>query len=298
MPIASDVIDMSRIPPPPPPPGYGAGTAGPFSPQGTFTPAGYPPPEPAGFALGAPASPYGIAQPAFAPKLRVRKTPEMLGFRSVDTIGTIVTAIFAVWVPLSMYMVVLSLDYRRLVHQHGLNIPFELENSLNNRLNMLQGLSAVLLVVGGPLFLIWFARAYGNLPTISPGKTQSRTAVATLMWIIPFLSLVRPFGYMKELWTRTDRIGRVKSKPPTLVFVYWLSFVGSYVLQILIAVGVVRGTTNTDDLNFAADLDVLAAANSVVCAALIAVIVWMISRRMTLRCAEVTNAVLNSPQHV
>ena len=118
------------------------------------------------------------------------------------------------------------------------------------------------------------------------------------MWIIPFLSLVRPFGYLKEIWTRTDRVGRVKPKPPTLVFVYWLTFIGSYVLQVLVAVGFVRGTSNVDDLKFAADLNVLAAANAVVCAGLLAVIVWMVTRRMTMRCAEVTNAVLNSPQHL
>ena len=282
---------MSLAPPPPPPAGHGQGAAGPFvSQSGPFAPAGYPPPPTGGTAPG------GVVTPTFAPKLRIRKTPDMLGYRAVDTIGTIVTAIFAVWVPLSIYTVVLSLDHRRLVHRYGLQIPFELEHSLENRIDMLQGLSAVLLLVGGPLFLVWFARAYGNLPTISPGKTQSRTSVATLMWIIPFVSLVRPLGYMKEIWARTDRLGRVKSKPPTLIVVYWFSFIASYILQVLVAVGFVRGTSNTDDLKFAADLHVLAAANAVVCAALIGIIVGTVTRRMTLRCAEVTNAVLNSPQ--
>ena len=283
---------MSRMPPPPPP-GQGPGTAGPFAQQpGPFAPAGYPPPAPSGFALDAPASPYGIAQPSFAPKLRIRKTPEMLGFRPVDTIGTIVTAIFALWVPLSIYTVVISLDLRRYVQQGVDDIPY----SLDTRLDMLHALSGVLLVVGTPLFLIWFARAYGNLPTISPGKTQSRTSVATLMWFVPFLSLVRPFGYLKEMWTRTDRIG-AKPKPPTVIFGYWLSFIGSYVLQGLIVFGAVRGTTNVDDRKFAADLSVVAAANAVLSAVLMAVIVWMVSHRMTLRCAEVTDAVLKSPMH-
>jgi hypothetical protein len=193
--------------------------------------------------------------------------------------------------------VVLSLDYRRLVHEHGLNIPFDLEHPLETRIDMLQGASALLLIIGGPLFLVWFARAYGNLPTISPGKTQSGTTAATLMWIIPILSLIRPFGYMKELWARTDRLAPVKRKPPTLIFVYWLSFVGSYVLQVLVAVGMVRGATNDNDLRFSADLTVLAAANSVLCAALICVIVWKVTRRMTVRCAEVTHAVLSAPEH-
>lgn len=299
---------MSRLPPPPPPVGHGAANGhppfdrapgaygpGPHSPAGPFAPGGYPPPTPAGVAPTGSAS-LGIAPPSFAPKLRVRKTPEMLGYRSVDTIGTIVTAILAVWVPLSLYTVKLSLDYRKLVHEYGMAIPFDLEHPLDTRINMVNGASVLLLLVGGPLFLIWFARAYGNLPTISPGKTQSGTTKATLMWILPIVSLIRPFGYMKELWTRTDRIAG-KAKPPTLIFVYWISFVASYVLQVLVAVGLVRGTANSDDLEFSADLTVLAAANAVLCAALLSVIVWQLSRRMTMRCAEVTNAVLSAPQH-
>ena len=267
-----------------------------MQPPGSFAPGGYPPPPPSGgYAQSAPAgaAPAGIAQPNFAPKIRIRKTPEMLGFRAVDMIGTIVTAIFAMWVPLSVYTVFISLDLRRYVHQGVAEIPY----SLDTRLDMLHGLSAVLLVIGGPLFVIWFARAYGNLPMISPGKTQSRTAVATLMWFVPFLNLVRPFGYLKELWVRTDRVGRTKSNPPTLVYVYWFSYLALQVLQGLIVFGAVRGTTNIDDRKFAADLSVLAAADAVVCAVLMAVIVWMVTRRMTVRCAEVTDAVLKSPLH-
>ena len=292
---------MSRIPPSPPPAGQGPGAAGPFAQQpAPFAPAGYPPPAPSGFSLDAPASPYGIAQPAFAPKLRIRKTPEMLGFRPVDTIGTIVTAILAMWVPLSIYTAVVSLDYRRLVHQYGLKIPVELEHPIDTRLDMLHALSGVMLVVGVPLFLLWFARAYGNLPTISPGKTQSKTSTATLMWFLPLLGLMRPFGYLKELWTRTDRVGRMTPKPPVLVMVYWFSFIGfigSYTLRLLIAFGFVGGTSNQDDLNFTADLNVVAAASAALSAALIAVILWVLTRRMTRRCAEVTEAVLNSPEH-
>ena len=265
-------------------------------PPGPFAPAGYPPPSPPAFAPGGAGS-FSAVQPKFAPKLRIRKTPEMLGFRAVDTIGTIVTAIFAVWIPLSVYELVLSLDRRRLVHQYGLSIPFSLEHSLDDRLGMLHGLSAVLFLVAAPLFLIWFARAYGNLPTISPGKTQSRTLVATLMWFIPFLQFIRPFGYLKEMWARTDRLEARKPTPPTLIFVYWFSYIALQVVQVLIVVGYVRGTENPDDLKFAADLNVLAAGIGVLCAALIGVIVWMVSRRMTQRCAEVTNAVLNAPQH-
>jgi len=98
------------------------------------------------------------------------------------------------------------------------------------------------------------------------------------------------------MWTRTDRLG-AKPKPPTLIVAYWLTFIGGYVLQVLVVLGTVRGTTNIDDRKFAADLSVVAAADAVVCTVMLAAIVWTVSRRMTLRCAEVTDAVLKSPVH-
>src|SRR5678816_1992680 len=134
---------MSCLPSPPPPAGFGPGMA---------APGVHPPPSPA-----APPSPYGTTQPQFAPKVRIRKTPEMLGYRAVDTLGTIVAALFATWIPLSIYSVVLSLD---------------------QRFGMVHAFAGVLVLIVVPLFLIWFARAYGNLPTISPGPTQSRTTKA------------------------------------------------------------------------------------------------------------------------
>ena len=298
---------MSRLPPPPLPANSGPGQGGPLAqPPGDFAPAGYPPPpSPPGFAHSAPPSPYAQGAPPspyadaanYAPKLRIRKTPEMLGFRAVDTIGTIVAALFATWIPLAIYSVFLELDRRRLVHEYGAKIPFELENPLNNRLDLVHGFAVVLALIVVPLFLIWFARAYGNLPTISPGKTQSRTAVATVMWIIPIAQFIRPFGYLKELWSRTDRIDKKKPAAPTLIVAYWLSYLAQQILQVLIVVGLVRGEKNPDDLRFAADLSVLWSGVAVVSSTLLCIIVWVVTRRMTTRCAEVTNAVMNAPQH-
>jgi hypothetical protein len=257
-----------------------------------FVPAGYPPPSHA-----APPSPYGAAQPQFAPKARLRKTPEMLGYRAVDTIGTIVAALFATWIPLAVYSVLLSLDQSRLVHTYGANIPFAQQHSLDDRVALVRAFAGVLVLVVVPLFLVWFARAYGNLPTISPGKTQSRTSVAILMWFVPLLQFIRPFGYLKEIWSRTDRVDKKKASPPTLIFVYWFSYLALQVLEVLIVVGEVKGTESPDDLRSAADLGVVWAAVALVCATLIGVIVWVVSRRMTARCAEVTNAVLSAPLH-
>lgn len=269
---------------------------------GSFAPGGYPPP---GFGPGTAAPPMappgqsslGVPQPAFAPKLRVRKTPEMLGYRSVDTLGIIVGALFAVWVPFSLYVAKLSVDYQNLVNEYGLKIPFEVERPIDTRLTMLHRLDIALLIVTVPLFLMWFARAYGNLPTISPGPTKSKTSTATLMWFLPIVSLLRPFGYLKEIWARTDRITHAEPKPPVLVIVYWMTFLSSYLLNVA-AVGIaVQESATVDDAKLSANLNVLSAASAVVCAAMIGAIVWTVTRRMTQRCAEVTNAILTAPQH-
>ena len=300
---------MSRLPPPPPPVGHGPGHAAPPTPQpgsfapGSFAPGGYPPPP--GFGPG-PATPpvapaghasLGVPQPAFAPKFRVRKTPEMLGYRSVDTLGIIVGALFAVWVPFSLYVAKLSVDYQNLVNEYGLKIPFEVERPIDTRLTMLHRLDVALLVATVPLFLMWFARAYGNLPTISPGPTKSKTSTATLMWILPIVSLLRPFGLLKEIWARTDRVTHAQQKPPVLIVVYWMTFLVSYVLNVAAVTIAVRENATIDDAKLSANLNVLSAASAVVCAALIGAIVWTVSRRMTQRCSEVTNAVLSAPQH-
>ena len=69
------------------------------------------------------------------------------------------------------------------------------------------------------------------------------------------------------------------------------------VLQVMIVFKAVNGTENPSDLSAAADLEVIWSATAVVASALIAVIVWVVTRRMTRRCAEVTHAILSSPQH-
>jgi len=228
--------------------------------------------------------------------VRLRKTPEMLGFRAVDTLGTIVAALFATWIPLSIYSVFLALDQRRLVQKFGANVPFAQQNSLDGRFGMVHAFAAVLALIVGPLFLVWFARAYCNLPTISPGPTRSRTTVATIMWFVPLLLFIRPLGYLREIWARTDRVDKKKPAPPTLIVAYWISFLALEVLQVLIVFRALSDNKTPEELRLAADLNVLWAANGVVCATLIGLIVWLVTRRMTSRCAEVTNAILNAPQ--
>jgi hypothetical protein len=221
----------------------------------------------------------------------------MLGYRSVEALGTIVAALFAVWVPFSIYIAKLSMDHQDLVNQYGLGIPFDQAHPLDTRLQMLDTLSVVLLGVTVILFLFWFARAYGNLPTISPGTTKSRTSIATLMWILPFVSLLRPFGYLKEIWSRTERVAAGKPKPPVIIVVYWLTFLAGYLLNVAAISVDLRETATVEDAELGASLGVMSSISAVLCSFFIGLIVWTVTRRMTARCNEVTTAVLNAPQH-
>ena len=332
MPAAGRWIGMTNAPPPPPgpgmgvplppppappygapapppshvaPPGYGSpvGAAAPGGAPTVIHPPGHrtnivPPP-------GPPLAPFGQpspGQPAYAAKSQVRRTPDALGFRSVDTIGTIVSALFMVWIPLSVYFAVLNMRERNLIHKYGLDPPFAEWNSLQNRIEMVTGLSGGLLLITGPLFLMWFARAYGNLPTISPGPTKSGTTGATLSWILPFVNLIRPFVFLREIWIRTESVDAIAPKPHSVIVAYWTSWIGSVVVQSLLGVVLVKGAIDSvfkGDLTYfriAANLYVLSSVITVVAGALAGVVVWQITQRMTKRCQEITLAVVRATE--
>lgn len=269
---------------PPLPPGYAP------SPPG-YTPGGG----------GFPESPYAPQlqqqQARFAPKHRQRRTPEMLGYKPIDMFGTILVALFAIWMPLAIYMVTLALKERNLIHKYGLNPddhPFAERQWLNDKLGMANALFAVMLLVTGIMFLLWFARAYGNLPTISRGPTARGTGFATVCWVIPFLNLVRPYHFLKEIWQRTEPLDARSSSPLTLIIVYWFSYAGATVLRFLIGQSLVG---SVDDQKFGADLLVFDRVVFVAACALGGLVVYKITRRMTHRCADVTEAVYQAPAY-
>jgi len=54
------------------------------------------------------------------------------------------------------------------------------------------------------LFLLWFQRAYRNLPSLGAAELSSSSMEAVLCFFIPFLNLVRPYQLAQEIWRGSD----------------------------------------------------------------------------------------------
>ncbi len=54
------------------------------------------------------------------------------------------------------------------------------------------------------LFLMWFQRAYRNLPALGKEDLSSSSTEAVLCFFIPFLNLVRPYQLAQEIWRGSD----------------------------------------------------------------------------------------------
>lgn len=62
------------------------------------------------------------------------------------------------------------------------------------------GVRALLFV----LFLMWFQRAYRNLPALGREDLSASSTEAVLCFFIPFLNLVRPYQLAQEIWRGSD----------------------------------------------------------------------------------------------
>lgn len=54
------------------------------------------------------------------------------------------------------------------------------------------------------LFLIWMRRSYLNLKPLGIRNTEYSSGWAIGCWFVPFVNLARPYGIIKEIWTRSD----------------------------------------------------------------------------------------------
>jgi uncharacterized protein YjbI with pentapeptide repeats len=112
-------------------------------------------------------------------------------------------------------------------------------------------------VVTGVVVIVWFNRAYRNLPAlgVEPG---TRPIWAVIGWLVPFASVAMPPQLMSETWraspppTRPGR-PRVSSN----VGWWWALFLGGALLRRL-AAGAQAGATSPDDYQFGSYVDVVA----------------------------------------
>lgn len=98
-----------------------------------------------------------------------------------------------------------------------------------------EGLQAFAFLGSAVAWLVWSARAYGNLRRFGSGQARHGTAWVLGAWFIPIANLVGPYQVTKELWLRS-RDGNAAAPPgaqdaPALLTLWW----GAWIVMNLLA---------------------------------------------------------------
>lgn len=102
-------------------------------------------------------------------------------------------------------------------------------------------IQTILYIITAVVFLNWFRRAYGNLNRLKI-KTQYEENMVGWYFVIPILSLYRPYKTMVEIWEKTQRKAKVintnyiKNTNSYVIGIWWAlfiisNFIGRYLLK-------------------------------------------------------------------
>lgn len=114
----------------------------------------------------------------------------------------------------------------------GREVSADWEGQLGNSLQLISIAEVVLSLALMVLFLVWFYKAYKNLPALEASRLEYTPGWAVGGWFVPFLNLVRPYQVAREIWIHSNpatlnqsrlRLTSVGSGP---VLVWWLLFIG------------------------------------------------------------------------
>ena len=99
-------------------------------------------------------------------------------------------------------------------------------------------LSIVVVVGGAVTILLWFARAYRNLPALGAHELTYSPRSAVGWWFVPVVSMVAPLRVTIELFKASDpstrpngRRERRQAALPKLVVTWWIVFLAALILD-------------------------------------------------------------------
>ena len=130
-------------------------------------------------------------------------------------------------------------------------VPLQQLENFGARTAGLGKISIIAFIFTGLMFIKWQVAAQGNLPALGIKTPKYTPPWACLWWIIPILSLYKPYDVMKELWTDShpetvETNGEKTSVAPMsqIIGPWWIIFTASLV------VGYIAGfSTETDNIN-------------------------------------------------
>jgi hypothetical protein len=152
-------------------------------------------------------------------------------YRSLRTLGAWVVSLLALTLTLDVFTIAAEADL--ILALQGLAdgsartqaelAAAELRMGLLGVLHLLLGLVTV------TVFLVWFHRAYRNLPSLGVATRRFGTGWAVGAWFVPFLNLIRPKQIADDIWRASVAGDGPNDSDPSLlpVHVWWGLFIGA-----------------------------------------------------------------------
>lgn len=244
-----------------------------------------------------PESPYaaaGYGGPPYIGRDRVLRTPEMMGYKPLEGLGTLLVGLCGLWTLSSFYRVYAAFGYRNMIHRHGVDLakqPVVERDQLREVFELTSGLRAVFLFLVGFLLILWVVRSYSNLRAVSAPAGLAPTWKVVAVLVVPILNLVMMRRFLDDLWVRSESYVDPQPLSPKIVDFTWGACIAGLVSGALFDFGPVKVLEGD---KFSSDLALLAAVAFTVMVVAVALFVYKVTQRLTLRSAEMTETVLHS----
>jgi hypothetical protein len=193
----------------------------------------------------------------------------------------------------------------------GRDVAFSRLEADDLRQGIMGALELLAFVVGAVFFILWFHRAYSNLPALGVARRRFDSNAAIWPWFVPILNLWRPKQVANDIWRGSDpqvasRELRLAQDPvPPLLGFWWAGYIVSSMLGSRAGLSwwstptaedagfsaLLGDSGGAEDIRHAAILDLVASGVDIVAAVLAILVV----RRLTARQLEREHVVKRLP---
>jgi hypothetical protein len=168
--------------------------------------------------------------------------------------------------------------------EQGVTVSQETAEANDSRQMVLALLELGVIVTTSTLFLIWFYRAYRNLPSFGVQELRHRQSWVVGGFFMPVLNLVRPYQVMKEVWWGSDPdlvpgSGKLPRQGAALPLLWWWSYLIMNMASTIAMQLMLRQDDSLAGLRMATKVDIGASAITIVATIFAAGIVREISVR-------------------
>jgi len=156
-----------------------------------------------------------------------------------------------------------------------------------DQVNTLTTVARLMALPTGIVFILWFRRAYRNLPALGIFNLRWSPGWAVGAWFVPFLNLVRPVRIAADIWRCSEptlpmQASRPRGRVPATLALWWAAWLGASV-PIVVASLVSRHATSSADLETASLCRLVGDALQIAAAVFAILFVFDVANRQKLR---------------